>query len=828
MFRRVRSSQVSALALLSSLSLLAAGFIAMSVPATATSHRITIVSTGGSAEGSGWSYASGEITAASDVSINASDVVGKLDIGNLTLDSAEIVVNSSVQYSGTNSLTLKATGNINFAGGVIVSTNGGDVVLHSDSNNSGVGSIRLGQPNDNNTGQISTSGGNLILGGGTDPLADYAMASPDFGTNPNKPRAGVAIFGFSLNSGAGNISVSGSSGAQSSSTRAVLIEANLAGRAAFTTTGSGTITIDGDGSQINFESPWGPSINGLNLTTAQGNIFIKGKADSRASNVRGVTASNMIVSSTSGDVIFQDVTDGSIGDYRGLYVGGTTTSITTGGNIVIAADEYQADGTLELVGPSAVLRPYTSSSFTGAITLGRITASACQNLVIGVSGNTSNLTVSHALSVGGPITMHGSTIALNQALTATSSTITLHASTAVTQTHPLTATSLSLNGAGAFTLTNANNNVGTLSGGSAEARLGNVTLTDVSGGLTIGQISSQTGLYSSGTINVATTSGSLTISQPVSSSKASGDSVLLYANKSATQPDAGDGDVIVSGSGSLGIESGARALVYSGSRATSTGLVVAVGGEDNTRSLVDSSTSLASITPEISSTGTFALFRTSVPSPAEPEPTPPAEPEPTPPSNPQVSPPAQPTPSVVVNTVSPRKVTMRNQIVTLSGANFQGVSAVFIGGVEVRIVSKSATTLRIRPPLGLSGSLAIEIRSSLGNLKLPQTISFSVPRVVERLSVAGFGPDSSKLTRSMKSAIRVWVNRQADLKTLRCTGFTALPRTSGDAALATQRGAKACRFAKRVRADLKVVVSKGIQDQRFGSSIRRVGLSLTP
>jgi uncharacterized repeat protein (TIGR02543 family) len=581
------------------------------------SGALSIVASGGSPVNSGWTYSGGvlEVTSNSSISINASDIVYYLSTSDLIVSAASIQVNSAISSSSINDLTLQALGNINVSGGVNISTNGGDITLQSNSANSGVGSIRLGASTDANTGVIDSNGGRILLSGGSNPLTGYAMASSDLSTG--KPAAGVAAYGFIVRADAGSIIVRGSSGANgSTTTRAVLFETNVAGRQTFETISSGTISIVGDGSSIGFNNPWGITTSGANFTTVNGQITLTGKANTAIANARGLAITNATFSSTDGDIFLDDITNGSSANYSGMYVGGGTTSFSTLGNVVIRADEYISDGTLSFSGPSAVLKSYTGVSFTEARPLGLINLANCQNFTFGQPGNTTSVNINQPLTAGGSMTFYGGNISIGGALTATNSNIYLYSSGSVTQSSPISSNGLALVGTGAtFTLSNASNNVSTLAGGSSGGRLGAVTFTDSAGGLTIGQVSSLIGLYSSAVVNIATTTGNLSLSESISSNASSGDSVLLYANKSATSGNAGSGDVVVSANGNISINVAARALIYSGTRTSSTGLVTLVGGETNTRSLVDATTLISAINPSIGSSGIYALFRTNTPAP---------------------------------------------------------------------------------------------------------------------------------------------------------------------------------------------------------------------
>jgi hypothetical protein len=608
--------------------------------AFATTGALTIVGSGGALENSGWGYASGEITlTTTPVSINASDIVAKMALADLVISAASIRVDASIASSTANrDLTLKATGNIQVLDGLTISTQGGDITFQSDSDASGVGSILLGStsaPTANSTGLIDSNGGRIVLSGGSNPLTGFAMASSLLATN--KPAGGVAGYGFNVQADGGNIIVRGSSGANSGvTTRAVQFEKNAAGRQIFETSGSGTIQITGDGSLIGFNNPWGFNSSGLTIRTASGAITLTGKANTSIANARGLAISDTSIVSTTGNISVHDITDGSAANYSGSYVGGGVTEISTGGEIVIKADEYISDGTLTLSGPSAVLSSYTGSSFTETRPLGRVNALNLDSFVFGEAGNTRDVTINQPITFGGSATFHGRDIAIGAALTATSDNCNFFPSRNLTQTAALSCLGLGVSGVGAnVTLNNASNAIGTLAGGSSSSRLGQFALTDASGGLTIGQVGSLSGLFSSGVINIATTTGDITLTQLLSSSASSGDSVLLFANKGAAAGVAGNGDIKVSGSGAVTVESGSRALLYSGSRATSTGLVSLVGGEENTRSLIASTTVLSGVTPSLGSVGKLALFRTDTPSPT-----------PTPTPTPTVTQPASPPASV--------------------------------------------------------------------------------------------------------------------------------------------------------------------------------------
>lgn len=598
-------------------------------PAYASTNTLTVVSSGGAAAGSGWSYNSsnGQITITANVSINASDVEANLVERDLVLIADRIRISADITSNTARSLTLRAIGNINVDGGIKISTNGGHIIFQSNSSDSGIGSIRLGGFNDTTTGEINSNGGDIILSGGSNPATGFAMASTDISPAPDaKPAAGVAAYGFKVNasgaSSGGNIVVRASSGPNTGpSTRSLIIESNkvagIAGRQSFETSHSGNISIIGDAKNlVGNGTAWGMNINGGTFVSEDGNISLIGEGNNLQTGDRGIVSANATFSSSTGNITLADLTEKGSGVLDGMYFS-STNGFTTGGEVLIQADAFRNDGTLTLNAAKASITSYRNSFVSALSILSTIVASNCQDLTFGKPGNEAAITFSNALTVDGPLTVHAGNIAINGAVGVGSSDIFLYSSGSVTQSAALTADGLALIGTGAsFTLENASNNVRVLAGGSINSRLGAIKFLDASGGLIIGQVGSISGLHSSGLIEVATSSGNLTIQNSISSTASSGDTVKFYANKTGVSGSAGNGDVLVLASGSMSINENARALLYSGSRTTSTGLVNFVGGETNARSLVVASTSISSISPALGATGKFALFRTDVPSPS--------------------------------------------------------------------------------------------------------------------------------------------------------------------------------------------------------------------
>lgn len=230
-------------------------------------------------------------------------------------------------------------------------------------------------------------------------------------------------------------------------------------------------------------------------------------------------------------------------------------------------------------------------------------------LTIGKAGSIADIIQNRAISTAGHVNMYGNNISFSSALTATNSDVSLYANTAVTQTSPIIAAGLSLNGTGTFTLTNSSNNFTTVAGGAVGSLLGATQIIDVSGGLTIGTVGSTTGLTGSSTIRVETLAGDLTLAGNISTSSTSTDAVILTAAKSTAIGVPTGGDILVSGNPSITMGTGGIAKLFSGYDVTSTGLT-ALAGASNVRINYDETTT--TFNPVLSANNKYAIYRTAL------------------------------------------------------------------------------------------------------------------------------------------------------------------------------------------------------------------------
>jgi hypothetical protein len=437
-------------------------FVAFAVPQAAHAvavGTVSIVASGGSPEGTGWTFSSGEISPSTNVSINASDVVAKLASGSVTILGDKAAIYTSIIYANSNDLTFKVTGNILLDGGVTIQSQGGDVTFNADSDANSTGFVRFGLGPTQAAGAVNTNGGNITVGGGLDPLAGPAVGLNADGQNTaaanacvggTPPVAGIGIYGFAFNSGNGNISMRASISAVGG--RGFNMSGCSWQALTFTATGNGSIYLNGDGSGST-TNPWGIAAGTMQMSTQNGNITLTTKGSTTVANSRGMSiGGTSTFTSVTGNISFIDTTNGAASGYNGLNIGGAIT-VSTGGTFLVQADEISHGGSLALTVASASLVPNTGTSFTGAYTVGTITATNTGSLTIGGAGNTSAITLSQPVTVGGTMSLTGGTIALNNTLTA-GGAVVLTSAGAVTQTGTITSAGVTTLGGGTFTLPN--------------------------------------------------------------------------------------------------------------------------------------------------------------------------------------------------------------------------------------------------------------------------------------------------------------------------------------------------------------------------------------
>ncbi|WP_162785866.1 beta strand repeat-containing protein [Polynucleobacter necessarius] len=142
-----------------------------------------VLLTGGSVSTSGSQSYSSEISLARSLSLTST--AGSISLGSITLSGS------------TSNLLIQAAGNINLSASKSIQIAGGTITLQSDADESGLGYIKLAS-----TSSITSNGGAIVLGGGSNPLTGYAVGSSD-------NAAGITLNKATIDAGAGAVTLNG-------------------------------------------------------------------------------------------------------------------------------------------------------------------------------------------------------------------------------------------------------------------------------------------------------------------------------------------------------------------------------------------------------------------------------------------------------------------------------------------------------------------------------------------------------------------------------------------------------------------------------------------
>ncbi len=550
---------------------------------------------------------------------NSSDVTfvdGAELAGPIAVHGDAITIQGDLTTTAANDgILLKAQTDIATNANRTLQTNNGDIVLWAGSSSDG--SITLGSGNTLNsangaTGSGLSGGGDIVLGGGasgTDRPDGLATTS-----------AGVGVLigdNATFRTGGGDLSVRGKSTATGlaitdmlglrqlgaltidSGTGAILMEGQAVGLYGLELSGSsdaevnitsaGTsgdaITLTGSGNEL------GVVLNykGQKTIAATGGGGISITGDTAGTNpFYGVfLGDNSNILANSGDISIDGGTYGVLVKPNATLGRKAGSPVTTSSSDIALTGDYlsvESGGAIATSG-TAALEP-AGASFGGpeAFTPENITFSSdVSGLTLGKPGNTSNITLSDALSIAGPISVYGGDVAFDGAVTASGGTITVTSGGAVTQTAALEAAALLLNGTGTFTLNHTGNDIGTLAGGADASRPGSLSFTN-SGALSIGSVSGTDGITASGDILVETLSGDLTLGQDVDTNSSSTTAIRLNAGRTAAAGTDTGGNILISGDPALTTGAGGTTSLMSGSISDSTGLTALVGaGSGNFR-----------------------------------------------------------------------------------------------------------------------------------------------------------------------------------------------------------------------------------------------------
>jgi len=258
---------------------------------------------------------------AGDISVDAAISTEGLVILIASGAEGDVDVDANITKTGgaDTMLVIRADGDIIFDSSADVASAGGEfaVTLNSDRNAAGGGGIRL-NPGTN----INSNGGDIVLGGGADPLNTPAQGTAATADD------GVRIDSAQLIAAGGDISVRGSGPDDG-------IETIFS--AAIQTSGGGSITIDGISTAAAGDFRHGVVMSGTTqVTTVDGNIAIAGQGGNTAGNgAIGVSlAQTSLVSTIGTGSISVNGTGGNTTSSPGVSVA-SGVSATGSGNVML-------------------------------------------------------------------------------------------------------------------------------------------------------------------------------------------------------------------------------------------------------------------------------------------------------------------------------------------------------------------------------------------------------------------------------------------------------------------------------------------------------------
>ena len=245
------------------------------------------------------------------VSITTGTAGGNSQTGDIT------VSNSITKSAGGNaSLSLTAHGSILVNAGIASTAGELDVTLRADSDNSGAGRIAV------TNASITTNGGDVVMGGGANPLADEAVGTTNYGVELNNG---------DISTDGGSISIRGRGEAAGADNYGVYVHNG----SVLQTTG-GNITLTGIGGNSAGNNDYGVHVQdaGTLITSADGDILITGTGGTGGdANIGIYVQAGADITSTgtgagAGNITLDGTGNGGSDNY-GVYVEDAGTTIST-------------------------------------------------------------------------------------------------------------------------------------------------------------------------------------------------------------------------------------------------------------------------------------------------------------------------------------------------------------------------------------------------------------------------------------------------------------------------------------------------------------------
>ncbi|GAB5407042.1 MAG: hypothetical protein Aurels2KO_52730 [Aureliella sp.] len=553
--------------------------------------------------------------------------------------------NSAVDiFSGDADATFLSGRHIEIYQEVGITTDGGDVLLASDVLGQNEGAIGAGTQSSGRDLTISTSGGNITLGGGA--LDGSGFAAGNDGNGQFSPEHGIGIRGeLTLNSSGGDITLRGRGKAGAAGTSGVFFNED-----SYIDSGDGELLIHGFASGGSGAYYGISAADNTTLTLSSSNdssdaISLIGNASFFGGTSRaGVFFENSTVNIwATGDAGISITGRISNTGTRGVYFGdgqflaengplSITADHTGNGNAKVdlsnmilgivanSSDETYADSsisivsdyldigdpTINLAGSFSLLS--SGGSFSGNDHNFDAVIENASNVTIGRSTNASAVSLNESLDFTGDLNIYGSEISLGfgkQITGTSSSTATFHGTTANDESNfagSIQVGNLAFAGVGDFVADSIGNDVTTF----ASSTSGDVELNN-SGSLIIGEVGSMSGIQSQGTISVSTLSNDLTVSRNVSTTDTSNDAVRLIASIGSSPGAASGGNILITNDATVTVGTDGRAILYSGSVSGSTGLTDLVGSGSG-RFRYNSDEQVSNFTKALES-GVYAIYR---------------------------------------------------------------------------------------------------------------------------------------------------------------------------------------------------------------------------
>ena len=383
-----------------------------------------------------------------------SNALSVVSSGDLTVGATTLTVGNANQAA-----LFKAAGNLTLNAGLALTTNNGHLTLWSNASNLGTaGAITLGDSTTLNTANGATSqssgGGRIVMAGGLDDGSNGGTAGdgvPDgFASSSTSSGIFIGTAGTAgttrLYSGGGDILLRGNATGGGN----MGIQWNKGGTIE---AGNGTVRMTGTASQghgmelgafsgsTHITAGGGdatqPAIQLVGTSASTSSLGIQTNSGAlQATGAGGITVTGTTAAGSSGQAVNLGLDalaasgpiaisanggtglryGGTLGKKAGTGVTASSSHITLTGNALAVNTGISVDTTGTLT-----VQPF-GSSFTSPLAwpiANFSVAPTLSGLTLGKQGNTADITVSAAQSIGGPIRIYGGNVALNGDLTTT-------------------------------------------------------------------------------------------------------------------------------------------------------------------------------------------------------------------------------------------------------------------------------------------------------------------------------------------------------------------------------------------------------------------------